>query len=304
MELYKKYRPNSLNELYGQGAAVAMINEWIKARKVPHAILLTGNSGVGKTTIARILRSAVGCHDNDYHESNCADARGIDDIRGINAKMRKKPFGKAIVYCMDECHQLPAASQNILLKMLEDTPKWVYFLLCTTDPQKIIKTVKTRCSSIQLESLSPQELEKLILSVAKREGLEIHEDVIDAIVNAADGSARQALVLLSDIADVAGRAEQLALVAKRDMASQTLDICRALMDSRTTWADAIKILNNLDLNDPEPARRAVLGYAAACLLKKDNLRAVMVIDYFERSMYESGRAGFIFACRSVIVGRK
>ena len=133
MELYKKHRPSYLEDVFGQPEAVKVLGSMIEKDDLPHSILFTGPSGVGKTTLARILKEELECHANDFKEINCADFRGIDTIRDIRNNMnRQSLMGGPLIWLIDEAHKLTNDAQTAFLKMLEDTPKHVYFFLATT----------------------------------------------------------------------------------------------------------------------------------------------------------------------------
>src|SRR6516162_10204948 len=107
MELYKKYRPTCFNDVIGQDAAVLTLTKLIRAKKVPHALILSGPSGVGKTTIARILQKVLDCADWSFEEINAADTRGIDTVRAVRQSMSLAPIGgKSRIFLFDEAHQL------------------------------------------------------------------------------------------------------------------------------------------------------------------------------------------------------
>src|SRR5688572_25883760 len=141
MELYKKFRPKTLKGVVGQEGAVSSLQSMIDKGRLPHTILFSGPSGCGKTTIARILKGILECSDLDFFEINCADFKGIDMVRDIRRYVGIPPLhGKSRVWLIDEAHQLTKDAQNAFLKLLEDTPKHAYFMLATTDPQKLLPT--------------------------------------------------------------------------------------------------------------------------------------------------------------------
>ena len=203
MELYKKHRPKNFEDLIGQTTAVRLLSKKMKSNNLPHTVLLTGPSGCGKTTVARILKRLLKCSKGDYKEINTADHRGIEDIREVNRRMRQAPIdGDCRIWLIDEAHKLTNDAQNAFLKMLEDTPKHVYFILATTHPQKLIKTIRTRSTQIDLKSLSNKDLEKLLLSISEKEKFNLPEDVLEKIIENSDGSARKALVLLDQVIEL------------------------------------------------------------------------------------------------------
>jgi DNA polymerase-3 subunit gamma/tau len=302
MELYKKYRPKTFKGVLGQEAAVSSLVKLIEKGQVPHAILLSGPSGCGKTTIARILKNVLQCSDADFTELNCADFKGIDMIRDIRRHSSLHPLaGKCRMWVIDEAHKLTNDAQNAFLKILEDTPSHVYFVLCTTDPQKLLKTIITRCTEIKLQPLSHKDLTLLIQRVAYKEGAQLSEEVVDEIVEAADGSARKALVILEQVLQLPPEQQVDAVRSMSLNKDKAIDLARALIDPRTQWADVAKILSNLD-DDPEAVRNLVLEYARKVLLGGGKLapRAFKVIDVFSANFWDSKRAGLAAACYEVL----
>jgi DNA polymerase III subunit gamma/tau len=193
-ELYKRYRPKTLKGVVGQDGPVSSLQRLIDKDRMPHAILFTGPSGSGKTTIGRILKDVLQCGDADFVELNCADFKGIDNVREIRRFSGMAPMdGKCRIWLIDEAHKMTNDAQNAFLKLLEDTPKHVYFMLATTDPQKLIKTIHTRCTEVKLSVLKAPDLERILRRVIDKEDLKVSDEVVDEIVEAADGSARQSL---------------------------------------------------------------------------------------------------------------
>jgi len=140
-----------------------MLAQMVKRNKVPHTLLFSGPPGCGKTTLARILRKKLNCGKYDFSEVNCADFRGIDMVRDIRSHLQQAPIsGDCRVWLIDEAHKLSNDAQNAFLKMLEDTPNHVYFFLATTNPQKLLKTIRTRCTEVVVKSLGDKNMEELI----------------------------------------------------------------------------------------------------------------------------------------------
>jgi DNA polymerase-3 subunit gamma/tau len=294
MSLYNKYRPVSFAELRGDYSS---IKELISRNNPPHAFLFQGIQGSGKTSLARILAKEFGAEDMDIIEKNSADCNGVDDIRELISNLFVAPFGKAKVYILDEFHKVSTEGQHALLKPLEEPPSNVYFILCTTEATKILKTVKDRCTPIQFPGLTEDDLFDILTDVSKKEGFKPSREVKDAIAGAADGSARKALVLLELVAHM-DEGEQLRAIQKGTTDDATvLDLCRALY-SRTDWNDIKKILSELkeQKEDPEKLRRAILGYGQAMLLKKYDDIIVRVMSLLIPSVYDSGFPGLVVAC--------
>jgi len=298
-ELYRKHRPADFKSVIGQDDAVRMLVDFGRRKAIPHVLMFSGPTGVGKTTLARILRCKMGCGDADFHGIDAAKTRGIDTIRDIEQRMWLAPMsGKCSVWLIDECHRLTGEAMDGLLEMLEDTPDHVYFMLATTRPEKVIRTIISRATPVRLQPLSPKHINELILRVADSEKIEISQAVADKLVDASQGSARQALVLLHAVAGLHGDDARLAVIASLDLEAQAIDLCRALLKPQAQWPDVAKILRGLE-GEPEDIRRAVLGYARSVLVKGGGVmaqRAARIIELFQFDYFASGRAGLDLSC--------
>ena len=306
MELYKKYRPENLSEIVGQPEAIKILSGLIKKKNLPHAILFTGPSGCGKTTLARIIRTLVDCKSEDYVELNCADFRGIDMIRDIRSRLSLAPMGggSSRVYYIDECHQLTKDAQNGMLKMLEDTPRHIFFFLATSEPNKLIAAIKTRCTEIKVKYLAIGELKSLIEGIVKKEKVKISGDVIDKITELAEGSARKALVLLQAVIDIDGDEEQLEALEKSVPYAQAIELARLLLNPRCTWPDMSKLIKSVE-EEPESIRRLILGYMTTVMLSNAKLasRCFLIIQIFRDHWYDCGKAGLASCCYEVITSK-
>ena len=296
-ELYKKYRPKTLKELVGQDAAVAQIRKLLGKSDFPHTWLLAGPSGCGKTTIARVIARMLKIDPHDIEEVNAANSKGIDMTRDITARLGYRPLKSDMrLFIIDEAHQLTTAAQDSFLKPLEDTPDHIIFVICTTNPEKLKKTIRTRCTEIMLGSVAEKPMQALLESVISKENLDVPKAVVSRLVSVSDGSPRKALVLLQQ---VAGLEEDTAVAAlqKVDAESVAIDLCRALI-SRKPWRDVAVILKGLD-QDAESVRRQVLGYASAVLLNKPDPRAALILECFESNVFDSGKPGLVLAAYNV-----
>lgn len=301
MELYKKYRPEKIEELVGQHKIIGQLVKYQKEpEKIPHTILLCGPSGCGKTTIARMIAKFLKCSKHDFTEINCADFRGIEFVRSIRTQMKTYPMkGNFKVYLIDEVHKLTSDAQEAFLKLWEDTPDHVYFILATTDPAKLKKTVLTRCTEIKVQLLNDKDMRRLVSQIAEGEsdGAAMHEEVLDAVVEAAEGSARKALVILEQVLNCDTEEEQLKAVSASAHKEEAINLARTLFNPRATFADAAKILANLE-DEPENVRYLVLGYANSILLKGGALtkKAAKIIEIFSFNTYDSKKAGLSLYC--------
>ena len=300
MSLYLKYRPQSLEDFVGNMPTVSALRSVLKKPRIefPHALLFVGDSGCGKTTLARIVAKEIGCSDFDLDELDIADFRGIDTIRQIRRQMGLRPLkGEVKVYILDECHSLTKDAQGALLKALEDTPKHVYFMLCTTDPQKLLKTIHSRCMEFKVSPLSSSKMKTLIESVVAREAKSLPNEVIEYIALNSLGRPRQALVLLDKVVNVSPKHMMKMVERTAQEESRVVELCRALLEKKS-WSKIAVILKGLQDQEPESVRRAVLEYFATVLLGGQDVYDI--VDCFRDNFYDSGRAGLILACYEAV----
>jgi DNA polymerase III gamma/tau subunit len=201
------------------------------------------------------------------------------------------------------CHKLTNDAQNALLKGLEHPPGHVFVLMATTEPQKLLPTVKTRLTTYEVSSLTEAKLIALVNRVCRAEKAKVSEEVVELIARNAVGSARLALSILEALIDLSP-ADQVKMVDKAaaDL-SATIELCRALMGKgKLTWAPIATILRGLADQDEESIRRSVLGYFTSVLIKGDNPHAALVLECFKEPYYASGRAGLVLSCYAVVCG--
>ena len=298
MEFYRKYRPTLLKQIIGQPEVVKTLKGMIDSNRVPHAIMLSGPTGVGKTTIARILQNKLKCDDTDFFEINCAANGGIDKIREIQTRTGCAPMsGGARIWYLDEAHKVSGGGMEASLKMLEDVPPHVYFILATSEPDKILKTVRGRCTELKLRKLTETELAQVVNSVLEKESKKISTSVLSTLTEAADGSARKALVLLDQIIGLDTDEEKIEAIRSQDAKRQAYELMKLLVFKGGSWTEVCKILKGIE-EEPETIRRQMLGLAAKALLDdpKYKARAFNVIQAFECNFYDSGKAGLVKAC--------
>ena len=204
MSFHIKYRPDNFSDVKGNSDTLEILEGMLSdIETCPHTFLFYGNSGCGKTTTARILANRLGCRGSDYNEINTADFRGIDTIREIIGKSQFKPIeGTCRVWVLDEIHKATGEAQNALLKILEDSPKHVYFILCTTDPQKLLATIKGRCTQFQMKPLSEAQMHVLLRKVVIEEGEKLEREIYDQIIQDSLGHPRNALQILEQVLKV------------------------------------------------------------------------------------------------------
>lgn len=444
MSLYETYRPKSLKMMVGNDDLKRDLLPFVRGkRKPPKAILFTGGSGMGKTTLARILARGIGCAEGDIEELDTADFRGIDSIRDIRRQMMLSSLGgqnrcwildecfapgtmiftsdgdrpietiqvgdpvfssvgcdkvtnvfrnkiplhrvcRVIyshnnelqsIYCSQEhlfwtqrgwipafdlqeddlfmlasgemingnvsvipyspdcnwpcigdkeklqgyvefcdlemkkfpsyyangilvhnCHKLTNDAQNALLKALENPPEHVYFILCTTDPQLLLKTIITRCTQFVVEALSIGELVQVLQRVCDGEGAKVDEDILRQVAKTAQGSPRAAISALERLLARDPKDYGEILQTFTGYEAQIKDLCQMLIAGKAKWKDVAGIIKGIR-EEPETVRRSVLGYMNAVLLSgKDSARAAYIMECFKEPYFNTGPAGLTLSC--------
>lgn len=214
-----KYRPKRITEIYGQQDIKKVLAKGINDGSLPNAMMFHGPSGSGKTTIARIIGMGLNCEKgrssepcgicnscqrviNDSHlayfELNSANVTGIDYMR----MFRENFYAMSIdcseyqIFVFDECHRLSAEAQTLLLKEVEDCHSANYFIFCSTDPEKILKTLRNRCMSFEFKAIPEKEMRRLLQDVCEKERVIHNPGVLERIIEESEGMARNALYLL------------------------------------------------------------------------------------------------------------
>jgi DNA polymerase-3 subunit gamma/tau len=296
MNLDKKYRPETYEEVIGNEGEIKALQQAIENKK-SQAFLLTGPAGCGKTTLARIAAKQLKADDLSIREINSANNRGVDTAREIIKQMTYIPPTGILVYIIDEAHKTTKDFQDAMLKPLEEPPPHVYFFLCTTDPQKLIKTVKDRCTKITVTAQEDETIYRFLRRIGNKEGVEISKELLREIAENCTGSPRVALKLLDKIRDIKDEKEAKEIISMGEEAEkEVIDLCRALINNNPTWSTIKGILSGLKDVDVEKIRYAVLGYMNAVLLKSNNKRAAIIIECFSDPFYNNGRAGLTLAC--------
>lgn len=302
MPLHIDYRPKTLKEVEGNRSTVEALQAILSREKdLPHAFLFHGASGCGKTTLGRIVANELGCAQADMREVDVADLRGIDTIRDIRQQARLKPMaGPVRVWLLDEVHRQTVDAMNALLKILEDTPPHVFFILCTTDPEKLLKTIRSRCMAFSVGPLSERQTTRLLQRIVKAEGVEgFPEEAYKQLHAASQGHPRRAVVELDRIIDLDPKSILKAIEQTSKDEALGIDLCRALL-KREKWVKVAAVLRGLQDQEEESLRRMVLGYMNAVLLKEDNQQAAHVIECFKGHFFDCGKAGLTQAAYDAV----
>jgi DNA polymerase III subunit gamma/tau len=200
LALYRKYRPQTFSEVRGQEHVVDVLADSVGAGKVSHAYLFIGSRGTGKTSVARIFAREIGVSQNDLHEIDAASNRGIEDIKELREGARVLPFdSKYKVYLIDEVHMLSKDAWGALLKILEEPPQHVIFILATTEFSKVPDTIISRCQVFTFKKPTEAILKESIAEIAKEEKYDLDSDAAELVAILGDGSFRDALGVLQKV---------------------------------------------------------------------------------------------------------
>ncbi|MDB7952123.1 DNA polymerase III subunit gamma/tau [Faecalitalea cylindroides] len=215
--LYRKYRPSNFDEVVGQQLIIQTLKNAIVQNRIAHAYLFCGPRGTGKTSIAKIFAKMLNCEDEsnkpcgkctnckmvqngshpDIIEIDAASNNGVDEVRNLIDKVKYAPMqGKYKVYIIDEVHMMTTGAFNALLKTIEEPPAHVVFILATTEPNKVIPTIISRCQRFDFNKVSQKDIEKRLSIVCKEEKIEIDPEAISLIAQLADGGMRDSLSIL------------------------------------------------------------------------------------------------------------
>ena len=223
--LYRRYRPQTFSEIRGQEHVVKALRNAVRDDRVGHAYLLSGPRGTGKTTAARVLAKVLNCESPsdgepcgtcescrsieagtsfDLHELDAASNNKVDDVRDLLSKVALGTPGRTKVYLLDEVHMLTPGAENALLKTLEEPPDHVIFVLATTEPHKVVSTIRSRTQHLELTLISAEEMTALVREVATDAGLDVGDDVVGHVVKVGGGSARDTLSALDQVVAAGG----------------------------------------------------------------------------------------------------
>jgi DNA polymerase-3 subunit gamma/tau len=251
--LARKWRPQGFEELIGQQQIVNILTNSINQGKTAHAYVFSGPRGVGKTSAARILAKALNCvngptpspcgecdsckaisegYSVDVIEIDGASNNSVDDIRDLREKVKYAPSGGLHkIYIIDESHMLSTSAFNALLKTLEEPPPHVVFVMATTEPRKIPLTVMSRCQHLPFRRVSTEGIKERLRHIASSEEISISEKALNMIARAADGSIRDSLTILDQVASFSAEVEESDIKGLLDISdfSSLLEMAEAVI---------------------------------------------------------------------------
>ena len=261
MSFYNKYRPSSFEDIYGYAAKV--LEKQIELNKTSHAYIFSGPPGTGKTTLARVAAiSLLSENDNtkqlilddshpDVYEINCAVNNGVDHVReNIVQLARLAPIsGKYKIFILDECHMLTTQAQTSLIKLTEEPPKYVKFFFCTTEPNKILRAIKTRCQTFNLKKITESDLVSILSNVCESENINYETAALTLIAKEASGSARTALSILEQASIEDITEDFIRELLDRSPKQVAIDLCFSIVNKDRSNACRIIQAANLEGRD-------------------------------------------------------
>ncbi len=274
--LYRKWRPQTFEEVYGQPHITATLKNELVSGRVAHAYLFTGSRGTGKTTCAKILSKAVNClspHDGDpcneceicrgidngsvldVIEIDAASNNGVDNIRDLRDEANFTPVkAKYRVYIIDEVHMLSTGAFNALLKILEEPPEHVIFILATTEVHKLPATILSRCQRFDFKRITPEDICARLQYVAEHENITLDEDAAALIAKVADGALRDALSLLDRCCAVDEHITSEVVTRSAGLAGRDYLMRLSECIIKKDCAESLEIINELHMNSCDMER--------------------------------------------------
>ena len=304
--LYRTYRPSKFSEVVGQEYIVKILKNTIKNQKIAHAYLFAGPRGTGKTTIAKLFAKAINCE--NFNEESCdecasclafkennhpdiieldaASNNSVEDIREIIDQVPYAPIiSKYKVYIIDEVHMLSSSAFNALLKTLEEPPAHVVFILATTDPQKIIPTVLSRCQRYNFSKISNLNMKKKMMEILDKENLKYEEKALEEVAMLAEGGMRDALSILEQVLSYNNEGVYLEDIQKIFGLSTKEEKVKLLIDAHKNITSAINSLREMYNYGIDPKRLCIdlLEIIKEALIYSDDQNATLLskIDKFD-----------------------
>ncbi|PIZ00994.1 hypothetical protein COY61_01020 [bacterium (Candidatus Gribaldobacteria) CG_4_10_14_0_8_um_filter_33_9] len=321
-DLNTVYRPCTTDEVLGNKTNMNIIKRGLDSTNLAHTFLFTGDAGCGKTSAARIIALGLNCmkydtsssnpclkcisclsilnHNSiDVMEINVGQSGGKDAVDNIVRDLPSSPFNARYkVAIFDEAHKLTSAAQDLLLKVIEDGYKHVYFIFCTNQPEKLTDTFITRCNVMHFSRISENLILSILKNVAEFEGMNYNLDVLKNIASESRGIPRQALVWLKQVNDdgnwTIDSSNSIIGALSDEFETNTVDITKALLEGK--FKEAVVIYDKLKKEiQAERIRISIVAYIIGCLKRSKNFsegkKFSDILDILSSPIFEQGKLG-------------
>ena len=330
LALYRKYRPQTFDEVVGQAHIVKTLVNQIKYDKISHAYLFTGSRGTGKTSIAKIFARAINCTNLkngspcgecevckslegtniDVLEIDAASNNGVDEIRDLREKVKYPPVvGRYKVYIIDEVHMLSISAFNALLKTLEEPPAQTVFILATTEVHKLPATILSRCLRFDFKLVSLEDLTNHLKNILTKEGVKFEDSAVNVIARAGEGSVRDTLSIADRCVSFAGDnltyqkvIDVLGISERETLISMTNAILSRDVGSALTQLDSVLSSGK----SPVVFSNDLISYFRDLLLiysLKDKAREIVVVkdDIYQKMQEQAKAENYVEILKSIEV---
>lgn len=272
MDIHVAYRPEDFDELIGQKHIVKILKGFEKSNDWPHSYLMQGRAGSGKTTTARIIANKLKADKSNILQLDAASNSSVENIRNLTSTLRYKAFGEnsTKVIIIEECHALSNAAWQALLLPSEEPPEHVYFIFCTTEINKVPETIKSRCQVFNFKDISNDDLIDLLETISDAEEIKLEKKSLSLIAKESNGSAREALTLLSTCRSAENYNEVKEILESPSEAEEAIELVRMLSTTKPNWKQVIKQIKKCEKFNPESVRLMILNYVSKMLLNTDN----------------------------------
>ena len=330
LALYRKYRPQTFDEVVGQAHIVKTLVNQIKYDKISHAYLFTGSRGTGKTSIAKIFARAINCTNLkngspcgecevckslegtniDVLEIDAASNNGVDEIRDLREKVKYPPVvGRYKVYIIDEVHMLSISAFNALLKTLEEPPAQTVFILATTEVHKLPATILSRCLRFDFKLVSLEDLTNHLKNILTKEGVKFEDSAVNVIARAGEGSVRDTLSIADRCVSFAGDnltyqkvIDVLGISERETLISMTNAILSRDVGSALTQLDSVLSSGK----SPLVFSNDLISYFRDLLLiysLKDKAREIVVVkdDIYQKMQEQAKAENYVEILKSIEV---